>query len=325
MPFDSTLAERFDLLLSQAQRVFVACHLNPDGDALGSALAMSQYLQHRGVPHEVLCNNDAPFNLKFLPGVTKVTLQPKGEQADVAIVLDLDSFDRLGRVRPYIEAADTVILIDHHVPHEAQGDLRIVNVESPATALIVHQLFKAVGYRPSTEAATCLLTGIVTDTGSFRFRNTTAEALHASAELLECGGDLALVGREVYMNRPLKSIELVGRTLSNMQLDMDGKLAWSVLTIDDFSEFGAEEQHTEGLANELLSIDTVHIAVIIRQPTTGKVRASIRSREPYDVSKVAQKFGGGGHRNAAGCTFDLPIEQAENELIEEIKKCLESC
>ena len=317
-------AEEFLRRVQSAKDILIATHVNPDGDALGSALAVKHWLDDLGVPSEVLCNNPAPYNLEVLPQADCVRQTPSRSGHDLAIVVDLDNFDRLGCVRGTIEAVPNVVLIDHHVPHESPGQLRIVDSSAPATALIILRLFEALGVNLTQQIADCLLAGIVTDTGSFRYRNTTAESLHAAARLLECGANIVQVGEEVYGKRPLHSLELVGRMLGKMHLEMDGRLAWASLSVADFEEFGAEEVHTEGLTNELLSISTVQIAAVLRQPVGKIVRASIRSRGPWDVASVARQFGGGGHRNAAGCTFETDLITAERNLVEGLRKCLES-
>lgn len=310
--------------IERAQDVLIGTHLNPDGDALGSALAIMHLLDEIGVKNEVICNNLAPYNLQFLPGADRVKLKPERSGHDLGIVLDLDNFDRLGRTREHFEDIPDIILIDHHVPHEGPGSLRIVDSSAPATALIINRLLEQSKSEITPEIALCLLTGIVTDTGSFRYGNTTPEALHASANLLAKGGDIVLVCEEVYGKKPLQSIELAGRMLSKLQLDMDHRIAWAVLNSQDFEEFGGTEVHTEGLINEMLAISTVKVAALVRQPSGGRVRASLRSRDPIDVSEVARVFGGGGHKNAAGCTFDTDIDHAEMMLVEELRRCLES-
>ena len=322
IPTQPQVAE-FQAALRSARSVLISTHLNPDGDALGSALAVSHYLDQLEIPNEVICNNLAPYNLEFLPGVNRVRLEPTREH-DLAIVLDLDSLHRLGRTQDPIEACGRMILIDHHVPHEEPGHLRIVDTASPATALILTRLLHACKARFTPELATCLLAGIVTDTGSFRYRNTTPEALEAAADLLQHGGDIVQVCEEVYQRKPLMSVKLLGKTLDHMVLDCNDRLAYSQLTAKDFAETGAGEPHTEGLVNELLFINTVQIAFVIREPSPGKVRASIRSRGPYDVATAVRPFGGGGHRNAAGCTFEEPIEDAKKKLVEALKECLAS-
>ncbi len=316
--------EAFFESIGSARRAIIGTHLNPDGDALGSALAMSHLLDALEVEHEVVLHNGPPNNLKFLPGVDRVRHEAGLKDHDLAIVLDLDSLDRLGRVRPVFERAPKLILIDHHVPHHEPGDIRLVDATSPATALILARVFFEGRVNITPAIATCLLTGIVTDTGSFRFRNTTAESLAAASRLLELGGDICLVSEEVYQKRPVAAAKLLGHALDNLKFTDDNRICWAVLRHEDFEKFHAIEEHTEGIVSELMSIDTVQIAALVREPTFGRVRASLRSREAIDVAEAAREFGGGGHRNAAGCTFEEPIESAEARLVERLRQCLAS-
>jgi phosphoesterase RecJ-like protein len=306
------------------EHVLIGTHLNPDGDALGSALALSLFLDSIGKSNEVLCNNFAPYNLEFLPGVDRVRQAPLRADGALGIMLDLDSWERLGKVRPFIEACERTVVIDHHVPHEAPGDLRIVDTSSPATALILCDLLKMCSAEITPHMATCLLAGIITDTGSFRFPNTTPHSLTVAADLLARGGDIVRIGEEVYQKKQLPAVRLLGICIRDMRLECDQRLAWSALRQEAFVEASAGEEHTEGLVNELLSVSTVQIAALIREPGPRKVRASLRSRGDFDVAAVAREFNGGGHRNAAGCTFETSVEEAEQALVAALRRCLES-
>ena len=303
--------------------MLIGTHLNPDGDALGSALALSHYLDQRGIPNEVLCHHAPPANLEFLPGVDRIRQTPSKEH-DLGVVLDLDSIERLGNTGPFFEHLPHLVVIDHHVPHEAPGDLRIVDTDAPATAVILARLLTALGADITPQISTCLLTGIVTDTGSFRFRNTTAEALSISATLLEHGGDINLVSEEVFQRKPLSSARLLGIMLARMDIEQDDRLCYSVLEHADFASTGSTDEDTEGFVNELLSITTVQIAALFREPKPGRIRVSLRSRGTYDVADVARQVGGGGHRNAAGCSFETSFEEALELVLPKLRICLAS-
>ena len=318
------LAAAFQEEMGKASSILIGTHLNPDGDALGSALAFKLYVDSVGIYNEVLCHHGAPRNLKFLPKVDEVHQEPLREEYDLGVVLDLDAMDRLGRTEPYFATCKRLMVIDHHIPHDAPGDVRIVDSSEPATALILTRLLMEIGAPITGDMATCLLTGIVTDTGSFRFRNTTPDALSISAYLLEQGGDLNQISEEVFQSKPLSSAKLLGYVLNTMRLACDNKLAWSSLSNEEFVRSGAKDEDTEGFVNEMLFIDSVQIAVLLREPKPGKVRVSIRSRGELDVAEVARDFGGGGHRNAAGCVFEEPIADVEDRLIRRLKVCLES-
>jgi phosphoesterase RecJ-like protein len=310
--------------VKSAESVLIGTHLNPDGDALGSALAVSHYLDGLGIANDVVCHHMPPRNLRYLPGVSRIRQTPREERYDVGIVVDLDSLERLGSTEPYFSRCDRTIFVDHHVPHNAPGDIRIVDTTAPATAVILTRLFHTLEVEITPDIATCLITGIVTDTGSFRFRNTTPESLSLAASLLEKGGNINLVSEQVFQSKPISSARLLGFTLERMSLTADDRICWSVLTIDDFEQHHAADEDTEGFVNELLSIETVQISAIFREPKRGKIRCSLRSRGVYDVAAVARMFGGGGHRNAAGCTFEGQVDEVVDQVVAELKRCLES-
>ncbi|MCB8933329.1 MAG: bifunctional oligoribonuclease/PAP phosphatase NrnA [Fimbriimonadaceae bacterium] len=318
------LAPQFQAELMGASSVLIGTHLNPDGDALGSALALSHLLDGMGIYNEVLNHHLPPANLEFLPGVGRVRQEPKREKFDLCVVLDLDSTERLGNVEPFFGACTRLIVVDHHIPHEAPGDLRIVDTDASATAAILTEMLLEMGAAITPDIATCLLTGIVTDTGSFRFRNTTVEALTLAARLLELGGDINLVSEEIFQRKPLSSARLLGFMLERMVLEADDRIAYSVLDFNDFEVTGARDENTEGFVNELLSIRTVQIAALIREPKPGRIRVSLRSRGEFDIAEVARQFGGGGHKNAAGCAFDGNPEDAVTGLVPRLRACLES-
>jgi phosphoesterase RecJ-like protein len=320
-----SLALAFRQMVKDASSVVIGSHINPDGDSLGSALAVSHYLDQLGVENEVLTHHLAPRNLMFLPGVERLRQAPRSEKHDLGIMVDLDALERLGSVEPYFSICPRLIVVDHHVPHQAPGDLRIIDVEAPATSLILTRMLLEIDAEITPAMATCLLTGIVTDTGSFRFRNTTPESLSLSAQLLERGGDINLVSEEIFQSNTLAATRLFGHMLDTMRLECKNQIAMGVLAMRDYENAQALDEDTEGFVNEMLFIECVKIAAILREPNPGRVRCSIRSRHDIDVAAVAREFGGGGHVNAAGCTFDLPLAEAEAVLMARLKRCLGSC
>lgn len=318
------LAGQFRQELRHTSSVLIGTHLNPDGDALGSALAMSLYLDSLKIQNEIVCHHLPPRNLRFLPHADKIRLQPKHEKYDLGIIVDLDSLDRLGNTEPFFTGCQRIVVIDHHVPHAAPGDIRIVDTSASATALIITRVLRALEFAITPEMATCLLTGIVTDTGSFRFRNTTPEALAQSAYLLECGGDLDEISEEIFQSKSLSSVQLLGHCLDVMRLCCDQRIAWSTVSVQDFEHTGALDEDTEGFVNEMLFITSVQIAALLREPKPGRIRCSLRSRGSFDVAAVARHFGGGGHKNAAGCTLEMSLAEAEELVVARLKECLAS-
>jgi phosphoesterase RecJ-like protein len=308
-----------------AKGVLIGTHLHPDGDAVGSALAVSHILDQLEVEHEVLCADPPSYYLKFLPGTERIRQKPKGDGHSLGILLDLEARNRLGNVNKYFDECSRLIVIDHHIPMEYPGDLRIVHVESPATCSILLDLFKESDIKITPQIADCLLTGILTDTGNFRYPNTDAHSLHTAGYLLEQGANLPRITEEVYMRKERPAMELSARAVLSMKTACGGRLAWATLPVSLFEELGANEQHSEGVANELLCVKDVMVAAVLREGKPGKVKGSIRSLGNIDVAAAVGQFGGGGHANAAGVSFSCSLEEAEDQLVEALKQCLGSC
>lgn len=309
--------------IEKANSIVVTSHVNPDGDAYGSVLGFSLMLDGLGIDHDVVMHHEPPRNLRFLPGIDRTKRESRWSEPDLLVILDLEATSRLGSsVLPLFEKAKRVVVIDHHVPHEQPGDLRIVSTKSPATAAILNDLFVG-NVEITADMATNLMTGIVTDTGSFKYPNTTSHCLHVSAALLEAGANLPLIIEEVYMTRSLSSAKILGHVLAQVKTDADGKIAWAVIPQHVFEELGATDEDTEGIVNEILSLDGVLIAAILRESVKGKIRGSLRSRGKIDVARAAREFGGGGHENAAGVTFEGDVSTAERSLVEVLRNCLE--
>lgn len=313
----------FEDYLRKAKGVLIGTHVQPDGDAIGSSLALSLWLSKLGVESQVLCHHSPPPYLEFLPEIARLVQNPTIE-ADTGVLVDLESMDRLGSLASVFERLPRLALVDHHVPHQRPGDLRIVAVNAPATASILADLLDAEEPGLDADIATCLATGLVTDTGSFRFPNTTPHALHQTARLVELGADLAKIAQEVYLNKDDAAVRLLGLVLARIQTAAEGKLAWATIPLQTFEQAGAEEFHTEGIVNEILSMRSTQAAFLLREARPGKIRASLRSKGAVDVAKIAQRFDGGGHRLAAGASFDGALEAAEKALSEAFLECLGS-
>lgn len=304
--------------LSEAKRVIVASHISPDGDAIGSALAMSHALNQLKVPHDVRFRDEPPDNLRFLPGTDRIANATDGGPWDVAVVLDLEALDRLGTIQPLMESAPFMVVIDHHLPIVAPGDLRVVDVTYPATCSILTELLQNSELEVTPEMALCLATGILTDTGNFRYPNTTAKSIHQVAWLVERGADISYMSDEVYNQRPLAAARIGGFAQEKMTVVGEGRLAYCTLPFSKFEEYGAVEDDTEGVVNELLSVKGVEVAFLLREARPGKVRGSVRSRRDLDVAAIVRQFGGGGHKNAAGVSFTGDPFEAETLLREAI-------
>ncbi len=320
-------SEKLWQLLEEVQSVGIATHLNPDGDGIGSMLAMGELLNAMGKSVTLLCNDKPPTNLMFLPNVQDIIHGEEAENCktefDVGIILDLNNTTRLGKAKHAIEKSKKIVVIDHHeqIENGIEG-LLIIHPEYSATALIIYEIYLSMNVTITPSMAQYLLTGIATDTGNFRFGNTSPQAMRASADLLERGGDIVTINLEVWEKKPLPALKLLGRALSNLKSVKNGKLVYSTIKFEDYQETDADDELTEGIVSEIGKTDGVEVFMLLREPKKGKIRASVRSRGAVDVAEICSKFGGGGHKQAAGCTFDGSLQDAEKQLISELEKVL---
>lgn len=309
-------------LIEQADTCLVVAHLNPDGDTLGSALALYHGLRSL-CKHTVrlLCHDPVPEIYRFLPGSEAVeTAQQPITVYDLALVCDMSQLNRAGRHEPLIRAARRILQIDHHMPQEPFADVRLVDESAAATAEIAYRLLRALRVPFTPEIATCLLTGIVTDTFSFKFPNTTPRTLRIAAHLQSCGADISEINEQVFETRSFSAVKLLGLALATLKRTEDGRIAWAVIPRSAFEEAGASEEETEGIVNFVRSIHGVQVAMLLRESPNRKIRVSLRSRGAINVAAIAQRFGGGGHENAAGCTLEMSMSEAEQTLLHEVQK-----
>jgi len=309
-------------VLRSATKVLLACHINPDGDTMGSALGLGLGLHAAGKAVTLVCADDIPLPYRFMPGSGGFVRAVPDESFDVAVALDCDGERRLGSAAPGVRRAAHVIEIDHHTGTDRFGDTVIVDPTASATAELVFGLLHLLAIPVTGEIATNLYVGILTDTGSFRFANTSSRCLRIASELVDCGADPFHIADHVYETRSYPATVLLGRALNSLKLSDDGRIAWARLTADDFERAGATDAETEGIVNYLRAIAVVQVAALFRQ-VNGKVRVSLRSREPVDVAEVARLFGGGGHRVASGCTLAVPLAQAERRVLAAARKAIE--
>ncbi len=313
-------------LLCEAESLLIVPHLHPDGDALGSALGLYHALKQMGKPVVTVVSHDpVPEIYRFLPDWHTILLEhPQQTTYDLAIVVDQSQLSRAGKHEALARAARKILQVDHHMPLEPFADVRIVDTEAAATAELVYRLLRAMRVCITPEIATCLLTGIVTDTFSFKFPNTTPRTLRIAAALQQAGASLSAISEQVFETRSFSAVKLLGLALSTLQRTPDGKIAWITIPRRAFEESHAHEEETEGIVNFVRSVRGVELAMMLRESPNGKVRVSLRSRGKVNVAHLAQQFGGGGHENAAGCTLETSIAEAEAILVREAQRWMAS-
>lgn len=302
--------------IHSAERIFLAAHEHPDGDAVGSLLALRSMLLSLGKTVHAALPDSPPDRFEFLAGIESIATAPPPWRADLAIALDCDGADRLADLKEAVMAADTVISIDHHRGLNAFGDIRMIDASAPATAVLVVDVACELGLLPPTsDQATALYAALIADTGCFRFTNTSPEALRLGADLVAAGADPAEIARRVFSIRPLSAVMLEARALTSLQL-ADGVLL-ATLAREDFAETGAAAAETEGIIDSFRDVPGVRVAALLKESEQDVWQVSLRGNG-VDVASVAAQFGGGGHRVAAGCT----IEGEREAVAERLQKAL---
>lgn len=305
--------------LRAADDVVVACHVNPDGDALGSLLAFSLGLQQLGKktwPTWGSTDVKVPFSYRFLPGTDALVPPSDIPETNTFLALDCGAADRLGDLEPVALRTPCLVNIDHHPGNENFGTLNVVVTTASSTAELVAFLLKDLGVDFNKDIATCLYTGMVTDTGRFQYSSSSPETLRLAADLLAYGVDAPAIAAEVFESSPFGYLKLLGHMLERATLIEDERFVYSWITQADLKDTGVELDETEKLIDELRSTRAADVAVMFKEQSDGSYRVSLRSRGP-SVGAVARTHGGGGHELAAGFTAaNVP------DAVEEIRKVL---
>ncbi len=300
------MIEKIITAIKKSRRVFVASHVRPDGDAVGALLAMGQAIEALDVPVVIYNESPIPAVYRFLPGVEKVTQDPAVcDDCDTAVILDCGSFQRVGdAVSQRVASLPVMINIDHHVTNTGFGHLRWVDPEACSTAELVYELIGAMEIELKPDMAWALYTGILTDTGSFRFSNTSQKAFSICEELVGLGVDPSEVSRNVYGRYSMGRIRLLNLALDAIEISANGKVSMMVLTRQMLERTGTRAEDVEGLINYARRIEDVCLAALIQEDLNGNgnggFQVSLRSDGQVDVAAIATQYGGGGHPNAAG-------------------------
>src|SRR5918999_2055435 len=304
-------------------RFLLITHENPDGDALGSTLAAKLVLDELGKDSVMYVSGLAPLTAeyKFMPldGLQRELPEDAGER--VLFALDCANESRLGEGAAALEAAPLVLNVDHHHDNTRFGDVSLVVADASSTGEIVRDLTRELGVELTPELAEALYIALVTDTGRFQYANTTPKALRLAAELVEAGADVHRVFQSVYETVQLAKLKLLARALERAQVYEGGRVVVSYLLRDDFKEVGAAEPYSEGIIDYLRAVEGADMAALIREPPApGRParRVSLRSSsDELDVSAIARKWDGGGHRQAAGFSAEQSIEEITEQLLQE--------
>lgn len=301
---------------------FVICgHVSPDGDCLGSQLALAAALRQAGKQCACVLARDEepPRDLAFLPGFDGLVPAARYEgPCEVFVAVDVPTTERVGDAARLQAAADLTVTVDHHAVPEAMSVLSYTDPDVASTTMLVWELAAVLGAERDRIVATCCYTGLMTDTGRFQYQNADAAAFAAAAEMVAAGVEPAVISRRIYQSRSLASILLEGRNVDHMALSADGAAALSWLSQADFEACGACKADAEPMVDVLRAIDGVEVACMLREQPDGEVRGSLRAKGDADVAAIARAFGGGGHTAAAGFTFAGALVQAVDALAERL-------
>jgi phosphoesterase RecJ-like protein len=306
-------------LLREHNNFVISSHLRPDGDAIGSSLGMMHLLEAMGKRATVCFVDPIPVNFRFLGGRDRVTCDFPA--ADAAIFLECDSIERSSIDRQQFDAAlpALTINIDHHRSGLEFADFNWIYQEAAAVGCMVYDLAIAAGIPISRPMAECLYAAILTDTGSFNYPSTSASTFAMAEHLVQCGANPNRIAADVYFSNPASKVKLLGIALSNLQID--GTVSWSHVTVEEMERVGASVEDCEGVANHLIGIAGVEAAAFLREvPELKQVRLSLRSRRVLDVSVIAEKFGGGGHRNASGCSMEGTLAEVTSLIVAQMRE-----
>ncbi len=292
--------------IDQAERLLLTAHARPDGDAVGGLLACWMMLRQMGKQADMVLSDRVPYIYRSLPCASQIRQVSRVEgDYDAVILLECD-----GIARTRLEGLQNrmMINIDHHTSGRPFAAVNWIDGSACAVAEMIYKLADRAGVPISPEMATCIYTAMLSDTGSFRYEGTDAQTFELARELVRKGADPVRIAQDVYFSNPLAKIRLLGAALAN--LHHDGRLAWLWVSENDMDRNHAVEEDCEGIVNYAVGIEGIEVAVFLRELRDRRVRLSLRSKGRVNVATIAERFGGGGHENASGCTLDGPLEAA---------------
>jgi bifunctional oligoribonuclease and PAP phosphatase NrnA len=299
----------------------IVSHARPDGDSLGSSLALAGVLSQLGKKVDVVRADPLPYAYRALPGIGSLRRADRLERSyDAVIVLETSDFERTGLQGLQ---GQFIINIDHHRGTLPYGHLNWVDETAAAVAEIVYEMVERLGARLTPDIATNLYVGILTDTGSFQFSNTKARTFAIAHDLVQAGAHPAEIAQMVYMSHPKSKLRLLARVLDTLELHPSRRIAWVVLTQEMLREAGAASGDTEGMVNYPLSIKGVEVVAFFREEREGRYRISLRSKDNVDVASAAEYFGGGGHTNAAGLWAEGTFNEVRDKVVGQIEQLLD--
>jgi len=314
-------------LIESSQRILITSHRDPDGDSIGSQLALDGFLRSLAKTTRIVNQGCLPLRYVFLDPQKRIenfNSVPKEKNFNfkpgVVFVLECPSLDRLGEVKKIVPAESRLINIDHHPDNEMFGTLNYVDPKAPAVGEMIYSLLKEYGFAISPMMANQIYAAILTDTGRFGYSNASARCLSNCAELITLGADPKILTEKIYFNHSLAFLRLLGTILRRLEVKNGGKTCSVTIDRNLLSEFGVNHKEIEGIVDYSLFLGGVEIGLLFTETEKGETKVSLRSHNAFDVSKLAKIFGGGGHKNAAGCTLNYDLAKAKKVIFDQILK-----
>jgi phosphoesterase RecJ-like protein len=314
----AAVAPRVWEVVEKSSILTAVTHKDADGDTLGSALAFALTLEPLGKSVPVLSSPPVPEAWWFLPGFERVNRRPATADAPV-FVFDASDPARAGIYEDAVAQAPVVVNVDHHVTNTGFGSINLVQVDAASTGELLYDLFKAWNLEIPAAAASCLYTTILSDTGGFRHDNTSARALQAAAELVWLGADPVMMARGLFKSRLPSTLRMQGRILQGLHFEFGDRLVWGSISQAQLRDSGATADQADSAIDQLNSVRGQELAILFKEVGPRSTKVSIRSRDQIDAAELAAKFGGGGHRRAAGIELAIPLKEAEARVLAEVR------
>ncbi len=313
-------------VLRRYNRFLITTHKDPEGDSLGSQLGLFGLLSQLGKVAYMVNEDPVPPTYRFLPWNEKIiTVDKVVNNIDVILVVDSPNKERIGKTAEYMVEGRLVVNIDHHVSNDEFGDVNWIDPEASAAGEMIYRLFKRMKISISREEAMCIYAAILTDTGSFKYSNTSSRVHRIASELLRYGLNPQEISSYIYEARRPQSLKLLAITLGTLNISDDGKIAWVKITNEMFRSTGAYSNEIEGFVDYPRLLGGVQVALLFRETSKeNEIKVSLRAKGGVNVNNIASHFGGGGHRAASGCLVKGPLDEVERVVIERVKREVDS-
>ncbi len=309
-----------DDIIKSSKKILLLSHVNPDGDTLGSMCAMYSAIYDRfKIKADMSIVSNVPFNYKFLPNIDKA--ERYFDQSliyDLVITLDVASIERVQDSKIFFDKANMTVNFDHHKTNPNFAKFNIVEPEASSCGEVLYNFFRENNWKISEITAKCLYVAIMTDTGNFRFENTSAEAMRAAADLIDLGANPNILYKKCYETKTKSLVMFQNYCVNKAVFSEDNKIVYTTVYKKDLEKYSAGDDYTDGIAETLRAIDTTEVAFVLKEVDGKTTKVSMRSKH-IDVAKICEKFNGGGHTYAAGCTIKANINDSISNIMKEIK------